>query len=583
MARFVISCSNCGNPVEAKTGLLARRKIECSCGNTIDVQADKLASEQCPHCGNTFVYDQSKRNAECPICHTKASEDGDRQRLVEFGCAQCGLRLSTVKGAAKYVCPLCDFENDVQERLAVEGLGKQSLSSVIKYEGDNSAFVWKSPIEDFRYGSQLIVHESQEAIFFKDGQALDLFGPGRYTLETQQLPLLDKVYKLPTGYEGTFHTQVYFINKAIQMAIKWGTPDKVRFIDPLTGAPLQIGASGTMNLQVLDSRKLIVKLVGTMKGISWEDQEGFAKSLNESFRPLINNAVKTNLSDVLAAESIDILQIDAYLDLISQNLREKVIPNFEEYGLTIPEFYVTHVVLPEDDPNFQRIRELHTVELQQQWYRADADVKTVKAQSEKQYRSAEEDAQAAIEIARRKNVLQHQTTQTEVVKREAERTVIAAEAEANAVRATGIAEADVMRAKGYNERDVLQADVQKAYAAGIGNMGSGASGSNGDGGGITGDMLGMGVGLAMAGALAPQVQSMMQGMMPQQGAAQNSLQNAGWICACGQAGNLGNFCANCGSKKLDLTGEGTWNCSCGQLGNTGNYCSNCGSKRGDEE
>lgn len=577
MAYFAVTCPSCGKPIAAKTGLFSQKKIKCNCGSVIDVYANQLVSKQCPHCGNTFIYDQSKdKDAECPICHTKVSKVGDNQCLVDFNCARCGLRLSTSKTAASYTCPLCGLENNVQEQLAAASVRNQNLSSVIKYEGDGGTFVWKSPVEDFRYGSQLIVHEGQEAIFFKDGQALDLFGPGRYTLETQQLPLLDKVYKLPTGYAGAFHTQVYFINKTIQMAMKWGTPDKVRFIDPLTSAPLQIGASGTMNLQVQNSRKLIVKLVGAMRGIAWNDREGFAKSLSESFRPLINNAVKTNLSDILASDRIDILQIDAYLDRISQSLLEKIMPDFEDYGLTIPQLYVTNVVLPEEDPNFQRIKELHTVALQQQWYRAQADVKTVKAESEKKYKSAEEKAQAAIEVSHRENVLQHQTTQTEVVKREAERTVIAAEAEANAVRATGMAEAEVMRAKGYNERDVLQADVQKAYAEGIGNMGAGYSGGGADGGGITGDMLGMGVGLAMAGALAPQVQNMMQGMMPQQEKMSSLSQDGGWLCSCGKFCGNDNYCSKCGNKRPISDKQDTWDCTCGQLGNNGAFCSKCG-------
>ena len=66
------------------------------------------------------------------------------------------------------------------------------IADVIKYEGDNETLVWKHPIEDFNMGSQLIVHESQEAIFFRNGQALDLFGPGRYTLETENIPLLGR-------------------------------------------------------------------------------------------------------------------------------------------------------------------------------------------------------------------------------------------------------------------------------------------------------------------------------------------------------------------------------------------------------
>lgn len=312
--------------------------------------------------------------------------------------------------------------------------------------------VWKHPIEDFNFGSQLIVHESQEAIFFRDGQALDLFGPGRYTLETQQLPLLEKLYKLPTDTEGTFHSEVYFINKAVQMAIKWGTPDKIRFIDPLTSAPLEIGASGALNLQVENSRKLIVKLVGTQKGIAWDDRENFTRSVQSSFRPLIANTVKQYLPAIIKEQQIDLLEIDERVNEISALLHEKLQPGFEEYGLTLPQFYVTHVVLPEEDPNFKRIRELHTVMLQTRTYQAEAAIKTVQAQSEAAYRTAQEESKAAITAAQRKVELERQTTQTEVARREAERTVIKAQAEAQAQRMAGLTEAEIMRAKGYSER-----------------------------------------------------------------------------------------------------------------------------------
>lgn len=90
---------------------------------------------------------------------------------------------------------------------------------VIKYEGDNSTFVWKYPREDFNTLSQLIVHENQEAVFFMNGQALDLFGPGRYTLKTQNIPLLGRALKLASGGISPFHCEVYFINKTEQMSI----------------------------------------------------------------------------------------------------------------------------------------------------------------------------------------------------------------------------------------------------------------------------------------------------------------------------------------------------------------------------
>ena len=239
------------------------------------------------------------------------------------------------------------------------------ITDIIKYEGDNSTFIWKHPCEDFYSTTQLVVHESQEAIFFMNGEALDTFGPGRHTLDTQNIPKLGKVFRQmfnkTTNDDIPFHCEVYFINKTVQMALKWGTDTRVRFLDPNLGIPLEIGASGDMNLAVSDSRKLLIKLVGTMNGIAWDqDVEGFTKSLQQSFRPLITTAVKTHLPTTIKSNNINILEIDENLEKLSAALRQNIIPGFEEYGLTIPQFYVTNVLLPENDPNFRRMKELHT-------------------------------------------------------------------------------------------------------------------------------------------------------------------------------------------------------------------------------
>ena len=578
MAKFVIECPACGRYAEAKTGFFAKKKIDCECGHTINVRTERMVTRSCPHCGNTFIYDQKDGSkAKCPVCHNKILTTVDDTKLVEFSCAQCGIRLSTSKSAENYTCPVCDHVNDIQERLISEKIKKDGLASIIKYEGDNDTLVWKHPIEDFNFGSQLIVHESQEAIFFQDGQALDLFGAGRYTLETQQLPLLEKLYALPTDTEGTFHSEVYFINKVIQMAIKWGTPEKLRFIDPLTGVPLELGASGELNLQVSDSRKLLLKLVGTTKGIAWDDSEGFTKSLQSTFRPLITTAVKANLAAVIKDNAIDLLEIDEKLELISERLREKLLPGFEEYGLTIPQFYVTTVVLPENDPNFKRIRELHTITLQTRVYQAEAVVKTAQAQSEAQYRIAQEQSAAAIEAAHRGAVLEKQTTETEIARMQAERQVIKAQAEAQAKRMDGLTEAEIMAAKGYSEKDVIQAEVQKAYAESLGNMNLSGGGSSG-GSGIMGDLLGLGVGMAAAGVVAPQIGEMMQGLKaPAQVAP--VVPATGWDCpSCGAKNIQSRFCPDCGAKKPEP--QLGWNCpDCGQIGITSNFCPNCGAKK----
>ena len=433
------------------------------------------------------------------------------------------------------------------------------IADIIKYEGDNTTFIWKHPCEDFNSLTQLIVHESQEAIFFMNGQALDLFGPGRYTLETQNIPKIGKALNRAAGGKDPFHCEVYFINKTVQMALKWGTDSKVRFIDPLTGVPLELGASGEINMQVTDSRKLLVKLVGTMNGIAWEyGGTNFTKSIKECFRPLVSVAVKSNLSNVIKSENIDILDIDEKLELISEKLKEKVAPGFEEYGISIPDFYVTNVVLPESDPNFRRIKDLHTVSLQTRIVEAEATVRTAQAESE-----------AAIAAAQRQVELERQTTETAVARMQAERDVIDAQAKAEAVRLAGLAEAEVMRAQGYSQKDVIQADVQKAYAAGIGNMGGGEGGNGGSS--MMGEMLGLGVGLAAAGSIAPQVGEMIKGIGNVSPASENV------ICPkCGAALPAGaKFCFLCG-EKIEAAPEKVICPSCGKETPKGKFCMECG-------
>ena len=431
------------------------------------------------------------------------------------------------------------------------------IADIIKYEGDNSTFVWKHPCEDFNSLTQLIVHESQEAIFFMNGQALDLFGPGRHTLETQNIPMIGKALNRATGGETPFHCEVYFINKTVQMSIKWGTDSKVRFLEPTYGVPLEIGACGEMNLAVSDARKLLIKLVGTMNGIAWDDRGGgFTKSLASSFRPLISTAVKTNLSGSIKAQSINILEVDESLGLLSEVLKRSIAPGFEEYGLTIPEFYVTTVVFPENDPNFKRIRELHSISLQKKMVEAEATIKVSMAE-----------AAATVSAAERQAILEKETTATEQARREAERELIAAQVKAQSTKLEGLAEAEVMRAKGYSEKDVLQAEVQKAYAEGIGNMTI-----NGSGGGVAGDMLGLGIGMAAAGAMSGKVGEMFKGFETEQPVVKRiTCPNCN-----SEVPENSKFCLECGTK-IELLNENEMLCPvCGKKTAKGKFCMECG-------
>ena len=561
MSKFVIECPKCRNYAEASTGLFAKRKIQCACGNTIDVRTEKLATRKCPKCGNTVIYDQSKgEKALCPVCHEPINTLAEQSNTVEFSCAQCGIRLRTSKAAATYTCPVCDCVNDVAERVATEKIKKDGLASIIKYEGDNETLVWKHPIEDFNFGSQLIVHESQEAIFFRDGQALDLFGAGRYTLQTQQLPLLEKIYKLPTDTEGTFHSEVYFVNLATQMGVKWGTDSKVRLFDPASGLHIEIGASGEFNIRVTDSRKLLLKVVGTTGGLGQEQLLGIGNGKG-FFRSMVMTQVKSYLAQTIKENAINILEIDEHLMALSGALRERINAALDEYGLTMPEFYVSRIITLDDDPNFRRMKEQYAEQyllVRQEGIRkaeaeAAADRKAVEAQT-----------------AARMKIIGAQG--------EAEALKIQKQAEAEAYRMQAEAEAAEMRMKGYTYQQ--ETSRQVGLEAMKNGLGGGANAA-----GALGDLAGLGVSLGTMGSVIGMTKDALSPMTQdaaQMGAAVGAAVAGGWDCpACGHKNITTNFCPDCGGKKPEAkTG---WDCAqCGTKNIQSKFCPNCGAKKPEE-
>ncbi len=255
------------------------------------------------------------------------------------------------------------------------------IAEIIKYEGDNSTFIWKHPHEDFNSLTQLIVHESQEAVFFMNGQALDLFGPGRYTLETQNIPLIGKALNRATGDKTPFHCEVYFINKTEQMSIKWGTDSKVQYVDPIYGFPISIGASGEMSLRAEDSRKLLIKLVGTENFLGQQKLIGF-------FRAFLMTRVKTYIAQVMKTNAINIFEIDENLTSFSDNIKKLLVPDFADYGISLERFFVTTIVKPDGDRQYEKFKELH--------FRQYADIAEAKLRQQTAIINAETEAQRTV-------------------------------------------------------------------------------------------------------------------------------------------------------------------------------------------
>ena len=414
--------------------------------------------------------------------------------------------------------------------------------SVIKYEGSNEVLAHKHEKEDFTIGSQLIVHESQEALFFRDGMIFDQFTAGRHTLVTNNIPKVRDYMKLGTGGINVFHCEVYFINMITQMGIRWGTDSKVRLFDPASGLHVEIGASGNYNMRVTDAKKLILKLVGTTDGLIQSDITGEGKSYGTGmFKALIINKVKANLARIIKEENLNILEIDAYLDVLSSKLMVDINEALDEYGLTMPEFYVTSIVTPDDDPNFVRLK--------QQF----AD-KTLKVREE-------EVRKAEAEAAQQRRIVEAQTeAQLKAVNAQgdADAIRIKAQAEAEAYKMKAEAEAAEMQMKGYTYRD------ETARQVGLEAMQNGITGGGNGGGaaGGIGDVASLGVTL---GAMGGVINMTKDAMAPIMGESQKVGEGFGNVVA----GNTGAPAA-----------EGAWNCpSCGKTGITSRFCPDCGASR----
>lgn len=390
-----------------------------------------------------------------------------------------------------------------------------SIAEIIKYEGDNSTFIWKHPCEDFNSLTQLIVHESQEAIFFMNGQALDLFGAGRYTLETQNIPLIGKALNRTTGDKTPFHCEVYFINKTEQMSIKWGTDSKVQYIEPTYGFPISIGASGEMSLRADNSRRLLLKLVGTENHLGQQKLVGF-------FRSFLMTRIKTYMAQYMKSNAVNIFEIDENLTVFSEAIKNLLIPDFSEYGVSLEHFFVTNVVKPDGDRQYEKFKELH--------FRQYADI-------------------AEAKLRQQVSVIDAQT--------EAQKVVIDSQAQATKRTQEGYTYA---QERGF---DVAEKVAQNEAVGQFTNMGVGL-----------GTMAGVGgaVGSVVGGLMTDAVGSAMNP------ATQSTVNPDVYCDNCGAKLVLGSaFCDECGTPVAKL--EDTCK-NCGyKFERPGKFCPKCGTKR----
>ncbi|OYU40758.1 MAG: antifreeze protein [Pseudorhodobacter sp. PARRP1] len=221
----------------------------------------------------------------------------------------------------------------------VFGFLKGEFIDVITWLDDTrDTMVWRFERQGnaIKYGAKLTVREGQAAVFVHEGQLADVFGPGMYQLETNNMPIMTTLQSWDHGFDSPFKSEVYFINTTRFNDQKWGTKNPIMCRDPEFG-PVRLRAFGTYSMRVADPSVFLREIVGT-------DGEFTSDEISNQIR----NVILQEVSQVLAKSGIPVLDMAANTADLGKLVATAISPKITEYGLSIPEFYIENISLPEE-------------------------------------------------------------------------------------------------------------------------------------------------------------------------------------------------------------------------------------------
>ena len=214
----------------------------------------------------------------------------------------------------------------------------KKLEVIDYFDEYNRSLVHRVPSQgsaDIAMGAQLLVQENQEAIFFRDGKALDVFGPGRHTLTTANIPLLTRILTIPWE-KSPFQAQVYFFGKQTFINQKWGTRQPILFKDSQFGM-LRLRSFGKYSFRICDAKVLLSTLVGTQGKYTTDEISIFLRDL-----------IAARLNDLMGTLGTNILDLPGKYDEVAAGVRAKVAEEFTKYGLELVDFFINAITPPEE-------------------------------------------------------------------------------------------------------------------------------------------------------------------------------------------------------------------------------------------
>ena len=229
-----------------------------------------------------------------------------------------------------------------------------AIIDVLKYDGPNNALVWKwrpkvvsKRDEELRLGTQLVVNQSQQALFIKGGQLLDIFEAGTHTLSTQNLPILSSLIGLAFGGQSPFKAEVYFINKAVAMDTKFGIIP-FNMMEPNFRVPIPITSRGSFAVKIADAKTFLNQIIGTVPDFE-------ADKLTQFFRGIITENIKTAITRISKEQNLNPLELEAIVSEVSGAVKGIISEALAKYGLHLEFFNIEAIPVVDEDPRVKKI------------------------------------------------------------------------------------------------------------------------------------------------------------------------------------------------------------------------------------
>lgn len=217
-------------------------------------------------------------------------------------------------------------------------LGGEFIEVIEWVDDSRDTMVWRFDTvgRAIKYGAKLTVREGQTAVFIHEGQLADVFTPGLYMLETNNMPVMTRLQHWDHGFQSPFKSEIYFVNTTRFNEMKWGTKNPIMARDPEFG-PVRLRAFGTYSMRVTDPARFMTEIVGT---------DGEFTSDEISFQ--IRNVIAQEFSRMIAGSGIPVLDMAANTADLGKLVADAIKPVIDEYGLSIPEFYIENISLPQE-------------------------------------------------------------------------------------------------------------------------------------------------------------------------------------------------------------------------------------------